>query len=133
MAKLREPLLINIAPKSLDLQLARGLTLNEYKCKCTHKTCHYTLYARKLVKAYEKVRVAIGVSLSITSGYRCQVHNASDAVKGVVNSSHTSGHAIDISFKGLTPCNKNKLMQLARENFDYVRAYDSFMHCQINA
>lgn len=48
--------------------------------------------------ALDEARSLAGIPFSLTSAYRCKSHNA--AVGGVANSSHTTGHAVDILARG---------------------------------
>jgi zinc D-Ala-D-Ala carboxypeptidase len=50
---------------------------------------------RQLIDGLEALRAAAGHALPVTSGYRCQRHNA--AVGGAAQSRHMSGDAVDIS------------------------------------
>lgn len=52
----------------------------------------------ELMDALEALRAAVGVPLSVTSGYRCPKHNA--AIGGHPNSAHLQGLAADISADG---------------------------------
>jgi hypothetical protein len=129
MAELLALLTINIMPKYLPTDLAFGLTHEEFECKCDRKTCHYTLVAPSMTTAYERVRFKIDHELKINSGFRCQRHN--DQVGGVETSSHTTGHAIDISFKNLNHNKRLELINLCRDNFDYIKIYTNFIHAQM--
>ncbi len=63
-----------------------------FKCKCG---CNTLKLDSRLVVVIEKIQKAHNVSLTITSGYRCDVHNK--AVGGVANSTHTQGLACDFT------------------------------------
>lgn len=130
MAKLLALIIINVIPKDIPFDIAFGLTHDEYKCKCDRKTCHYTLFSKKLADSYRGTRMHMGVPLYINSGYRCQEHNK--GVGGVAESSHTTGNAIDISFNGLTDTQIKKLIARCKYHFSYVKVYKTFIHCQIN-
>ena len=47
-----------------------------------------------LAEMLERIRSAVNVPITVTSGYRCQRLN--QAVGGVTSSDHTQGHAADI-------------------------------------
>ena len=51
-----------------------------------------------LAELLERIRLHLGVPVSITSGYRCPPLNR--AVGGVTSSDHTQGHAADIMAPG---------------------------------
>lgn len=52
----------------------------------------------RLLAALDEARSLAGIPFLLTSAYRCKSHNA--AVGGVSNSSHTTGHAVDILARG---------------------------------
>lgn len=97
----------------------------EMHCKCSREDCHYTLINIALVKSFMNLRRDFGAPITITSGYRCQGHNAS--IKGSVkNSRHTIGSAMDIK---LDPT--GELIKLAEKHFDFIKVYDTFIHCDV--
>ena len=82
-----------------------------------------------LYVSLEILRSYIGADpIIITSGYRCEKHNAE--VGGVANSMHMTGKAADIYVKGLSP---KKLAQYARETncFGYVKVYTNHVHVDV--
>lgn len=130
MAQLLALAYVMILPKDFNYQITPGLMAHEFECKCERDECHYTLISQKLIFSYIDLRLSINMPLKINSGHRCQAHNA--FVQGEEHSSHTTGHAIDISMDGMTQREKNLFLQYARKYFDYVKVYDDFLHCQIN-
>lgn len=56
---------------------------------------------QRIAQLLEDVRRAIGVSIHISSGYRCPSVNA--AIGGAKNSAHMEARAADINADGLTP------------------------------
>lgn len=130
MAKLLTLLNVFIMPKNYSVDLNEYLHTEEVKCKCRFKDCHFTLVSQKTIDAFYRTRLVYGDVLRINSFYRCQKHN--DAVGGVPHSSHTTGLAVDISTRGLTGKEKEKLQKAALDNFDYVKVYPTFIHCQLN-
>lgn len=64
--------------------------LSEFKCK----HCGKVVLKQALIDMLEKIRVKIGVPITVECGYRCPDHNK--AVGGVSNSAHLSGEAADI-------------------------------------
>ena len=77
-------------------------TRDEFKCKCGGKYCKgFTAEPEeKLVRVADLVRKNLGGAATVTSGVRCNRHNAN--VGGVSNSRHLSGKAMDFRIKGKT-------------------------------
>ena len=73
----------------------------EFKCKCGGKYCNgYPVeMSEKLVKIADKVRDHFGNKVVVSSGIRCEKHNAK--VGGVSNSRHLKGKAMDFCVSGL--------------------------------
>ncbi len=63
--------------------------------------CSETLINEKLVEYLSKIREHFGQPITITSGYRCPVHNRN--VGGATGSRHGKGDAADIVVKGTSP------------------------------
>lgn len=133
MAKLLTILNLIMLPKGHNYSFNAYLSAHEVDCKCKNNTCHYTLVNPEAIGAFYEVRLEINRPLLINSFYRCQAHNASPSVGGKEHSSHTTGNALDISTRGFSDYEKEKLIELCNEKFDYVKIYDTFIHCQINA
>jgi len=117
-------------PKGYDYKFSDYLHSDEIHCKCSSKTCHYTLINPTVIDAFLKTRIEAGVVFRINSFYRCQNHN--DAVGGVDESSHTTGNALDISTRGFTGKEIEEIVKIAKKYFDYVQVYPTFIHLQIN-
>ena len=122
---------INILPHNLNMTLAHELSHKEFKCRCARAHCVYTLVADSLTDSYDSLRTEFGKALTITSGFRCQGHNRD--VGGLSNSSHTTGHAIDISLLNFNVHERDRLILVARKYFDYVQVYEKFIHCHNEA
>lgn len=79
----------------------------------------------------DPLREAYGKPIYVSSGYRCEKHNA--AVGGVPRSQHLLGEAADISVKSENVKGKSELAELARlivaqGRFDQLILYPSFLH-----
>ena len=118
-----------IIDKSLDTEIGYKLNHSEFKCKCKYETCHYTLINPKLVSTWDILRARWGKPLKINSGFRCVNHNIK--VKGLSNSRHTMGQAIDIATKRFTGDEKFQIVVLAKELGFVVIEYENFIHCHI--
>jgi uncharacterized protein YcbK (DUF882 family) len=66
----------------------------ELQCKCG---CGKASMNQQFMEKLEELRVDYGRPMTISSGYRCPDHNR--RVGGVPDSAHTSGCAVDITFR----------------------------------
>lgn len=88
----------------------KNFKLEEFKCNCggAHCTGYPVYLSISLLENVQKVRNKFG-SVVITSGLRCEKHNA--AVGGVSGSRHKSGKALDIRVSiGVTEAGRKKVM-----------------------
>lgn len=84
--------------------MTENFKMHEFICPCKDANCtgkkNFKNY--KLVAKLEVLRSMLGNRpIIITSGLRCQAHNAK--VGGIKNSLHLTGDAIDFVVKGLRP------------------------------
>ena len=76
------------------------------------------------MRKLEELREDVGKSFLITSGYRCDEHNAS--VGGVMGSAHTKGRAADVAcFNGAF---RFRLLLFGLSVFDRVGVAHNFIH-----
>lgn len=118
--------------KNETLRLSAHLRHKEFRCKCSYKDCTFTLVSQSLVNNYERVRANINIKLRVTSGFRCQKHNFD--VGGSDRSYHKLGLAIDLqpfdkSSKKQFNYNLDRLENVCRAYFSFVKRYDTFIHC----
>jgi uncharacterized protein YcbK (DUF882 family) len=106
------------------MYLTQHFDSSEFACKCG---CGYDKISRLLVEKLERARKACGAKFIITSGCRCEKHNA--AVGGVANSSHTKGYAADIA---LNDKNRVIIIQALRKEFNRIGIADTFIHVDID-
>lgn len=66
--------------------------VSEFTCKCG---CGLNLTDQRLIDLCEKIRSELGVPVRVSSGTRCERHNA--RVGGVKGSYHTQGLAADLT------------------------------------
>lgn len=73
---------------------------SEFACKCGGKYCngYPTDISEKLVKVADRTRRNFGKAVTVSSGLRCEKHNAN--VGGVSNSRHKYGKAMDFCVAG---------------------------------
>jgi hypothetical protein len=83
-------------------QITKNFNVREYRCKGGSACCGGAgPISFELVHYHQKLRDELGIPLTITSGFRCMVHNK--RIGGAVNSLHTQGLAGDIALpKGMT-------------------------------
>lgn len=65
--------------------------------------CTQTIVNEKLIEYLEKIREHFNAPITITSPYRCPIHNSRPSVGGAPSSRHTKGDAADIVVKGVAP------------------------------
>ena len=75
-------------------------TKEEFRCKCGGKYCNGfpVQPSGKLVRLADGVRSHFGAPATVSSGVRCEIHNAN--VGGVSGSRHKLGTAMDFCIKG---------------------------------
>jgi uncharacterized protein YcbK (DUF882 family) len=81
--------------------------------------------------AWNNLRQEWGAPLKVNSGFRCQIHNSSDHVKGKDHSRHTMGLAVDIAVTTMSHNEKDSFLDTAKRHFDVVIDYGSFVHCHM--
>jgi uncharacterized protein YcbK (DUF882 family) len=75
----------------------------------------------------EELRKEVGKPIKITSGYRCEKHNAD--VGGVKNSQHTKGTAVDVQVDGMSP--DEVAFYAEKVGFKFIKRYLTFTHLDI--
>lgn len=65
--------------------------------------CTQTIVNERLIEYLEKIRKHFNAPITITSPYRCPIHNSRPSVGGAPGSRHTKGDAADIVVKGIAP------------------------------
>ena len=120
--------------KGANEKVSENFSSSEFDCKCGNKDCTETKISMLLVIFLQSMRMRIGSPIHITSGYRCEKHNA--AVGGVKDSQHRLGIAADIvsRTKGA-----GEVFQIAERAMDEVIGkdhgglgrYKSFTHVDV--
>ena len=90
---------INVNKKA-NQKLSEHFSSSEFDCH-GNGCCGSTIINEKLVQYLEQIRAHFGKPITITSGYRCIVHNRN--VGGATGSRHSKGDAADIVVQGVTP------------------------------
>ena len=78
----------------------KHFTRQEFACKCGKCGGFPAEPEEKLLRLADKVRGHFGKRVYVSSGVRCEAHNA--AVGGVANSRHKLGKAMDFSVAGFS-------------------------------
>ena len=95
-AKLTER--VNIKPRpAASRQLSKNF--NEMEFACRH--CGHVHVEPELVTKLQALRDALGRPITVTSGYRCPVHNRN--IGGAAQSRHMQGQAADLVVTGVSP------------------------------
>lgn len=81
-------------------QLSKNFISTEFNCK-GNGCCSQTMIDEKLVDYLQKIRDHFKRPITITSAYRCAIHNRN--VGGATGSYHSQGKAADIVVDGATP------------------------------
>lgn len=81
-------------------KLSANFRVSEFACNGSG-CCTEVLIDEQLVEFLQQIRDHFGAAVTITSAYRCPIHNPK--VGGVTGSRHTKGQAADIKVKGVAP------------------------------
>jgi len=115
--------------KGAAILISYKLNSSEVDCKCDNERCFYTLVDNNLLGLWSLFRAKWGKPVTISSGFRCQTHNASEVVKGSKKSRHTIGSALDLV---LPKKDKEEFIALAKKYFPYViDDYKTFIHVDV--
>ena len=100
-AKIKDVIATGELPK-VDWNEVKYFDKNEFRCNCGGKYCTgFPVEPQpQLVKVADRVRGHFGSAALISSGVRCETHNAN--VGGVSNSRHLYGKAMDFRISGKT-------------------------------
>lgn len=107
-------------------------TREEFRCRCGGKYCDGFPAEPKeeLVRIAYKLRMNLGVPVSVVSGLRCQRWNAIQG--GVANSQHMYGEAVDIYAKGKTQAQvESELDRIGGVRYHYPISGSSNVHFDI--
>lgn len=95
---------------------------DEFACQCG---CGFNTVDVQLLRLLEMIRERFG-PVTITSGCRCELHNAS--VGGSKFSQHKLGRAADIQVKGVPPLDVQQFFDERFPNAFGMGRYSSFTH-----
>lgn len=105
----------------------KNFNVSEFACKCG---CGYNVIDQRVINMAQTIREALGVSVRVNSGCRCEKHNAK--VGGVKGSKHTKGLASDLSCSLGAVKMFETVKRLHAEgklpDLDYCIRYKTFIH-----
>lgn len=96
--------------------------IEEFKCKCG---CGRAEMMPSTLEKLDEARELAKVPFKITSGYRCNAHNA--RVGGKSEGAHTSGYAIDIE-ASTSPTRLAIVKALLEVGFSRIGIANGFIH-----
>lgn len=129
-AKIKEVIASGELPK-VDWDKVKNFGRAEFKCHCGGKYCTgFPVEPHpQLVKVADRVREHFGAAAIISSGVRCETHNAN--VGGVSNSRHLNGKAMDFRISGKTAA---QVLAYVRAQPEIRYAYDidgTYVHMDV--
>lgn len=116
--------------KSEKHQLGKYFSTEEFECRCRYPDCKEQRLSVVLIERLDKVREAFRAPILGTNGYRCKQHQAdltrNPDVETVPNSTHTLGHAADITCTRLPDLDKH-----LPKHFKAIGTAKTFRHVDI--
>lgn len=112
--------------------LTENLKLSEVACQCGK--CKAVILDEKLLEAWGKLRKIRGSAIIITSGYRCQVHNAKFRPNSSLVSQHIAGKALDIdinSFDGWDDEIIDIVLKACGFSYWEINRLDGYVHMDV--
>ena len=111
--------------KGKSVKLSTNFNSTEFDCH-GNGCCYQTKINEQLVAYLQKIRDHFGKPISVTSGYRCPIHNSSASVGGATRSKHCQGDAADIVVSGVTPAEVAKYAESI--GILGIGLYSNFVH-----
>jgi len=103
--------------------LVPHFSVEEMACKCCGR-CQMDVDFMEMLEHY---RLDLDMPLRITSGYRCEEHNAK--VGGKSGSQHLIGHAADIDWRDFDAARRHHMVKTAMEHgFNGIGIAKDFLH-----
>lgn len=103
--------------------LSKNFSRSEFACR---DGCGRDTVDIELIKVLEEVRARFARPISISSGYRCHIHNANSG--GSTGSQHLWGRAADFSIEGVSPVKIAKFIDSKYGNKYGLSIYPSWVH-----
>lgn len=100
----------------------------EFECQCG---CGTDTVDAELLFILDDLRSLLGVPVTITSGYRCEIHNKD--VGGANNSQHLIGKAADIRVNGYSPKDVYELLDQLYPDKYGIGLYQNWIHIDVRS
>lgn len=112
----------------LNRRLTRNFIAREFICPC----CDAEGITDELVVKLQMAHDIYGRVMIVTSGFRCEKHNASEKVRGLKDSAHLTGLAADIR------CDNSRhrfllLSAFIQAGFKRIGIYENFIHVDVDS
>lgn len=109
-----------------NAKISEHFAYKEYFCRCGD--CENQPVSGRLFPMLESLREHFGGRrITITSGYRCPVHN--EKIGGAPKSRHTIGDAVDMTMQGQTPVS---VAEAAKDiGFTGIKVYRTWTHLDL--
>lgn len=121
----------SLLAKAIELLEEKSEYLSKYfkpsEMACNH--CGQMKASPELMKVLDDVREHFGKPVTITSGYRCVVHNKN--VGGATASKHLEGIAADIKVKDVLPSDVHKYLTSKYSGKYGIGKYNTFTHIDV--
>ena len=107
----------------------KNFTPDEFKCTCGKCTGYPDRMRVKTLNFIQRVRDFYGKPVIVTSALRCKYENQKS--KGVKNSKHLTGQAVDYVIKGVTDTKSGRIKLIdtikiwLNHDYSYCNGYDS--------
>ena len=107
--------------------LSKHFDREEFACKCGE--CRAIAVDKALIDVLENVRTTFNQPVTITSGYRCPMHNLK--VGGSRNSWHLTGKAADIVVANVSARDVSSFLKNEYASQYGIGTYDDFTHIDV--
>jgi len=103
-------------------QISKNFYRSEFACNCG---CGFDTVDATLLRVVQDVRKHFNAKVRVTSGCRCETHNANEG--GSKNSQHLFGRAADIQVEGVDPALVAQYLEKYHPTVSIGR-YETFTH-----
>lgn len=117
--------------KGVNKPLSANFGTKEFTCQCSNSDCEWQMVSKELIEKLQRLRTNMDSGITITSGYRCEKHQAKLAMSGLQtakNSQHVLGNAADISSSNLS-----RLHLLSKGHFKAIGVAKTFLHVDLRS
>jgi uncharacterized protein YcbK (DUF882 family) len=111
------------------MKVSPNFSEREFACKGQDCCDGMTMLNFELIGVLQRLRNHFDDSVTITSSYRCPIHNK--RVGGVSNSQHMLGTAADIQVKYISPMNVAAYLDELYPNTYGIGTYNTFTHIDV--